>query len=453
MHSISTKTWAGLFVLYVLASAGMGFAADWRWASDPVAFYTGRQAARDSDPFDVAGWQMSASPSGAFPLEKTAMKPSGNPLLADAPRAFRWTRKGGGVTRYRLKLSLRHPKTGQYLLVCKSWIPQPVSGNPKWKPPVHAIITGGQYRWTITDYVGARPILTSVAFFRIQTEKRAYMVIDLSGGTSAATFPVIYLNAIPAGTFTMGSPTGQLGHVMEEEQQRSVTLTKDFYIGVFEVTQRQWELVMGNRPSYFNDPMYYRTRPVERVSYYDIREDPKNAAISPNWPQSSQAHRESFMGVLRAKTGMNTLDLPTEAQWEYACRAGTATALNSRRNLMDTQLCPNVAQVGRYRHNGDPFTHGGVPPSAGTDLVGAYHPNAWGLYDMHGNVMEWCLDWWSSYSGAVTNPPGAESGSVRMLRGGSWSSTAQSCRSASRDCEWPSDRQHTFGFRVARTLP
>ncbi len=176
-----------------------------------------------------------------------------------------------------------------------------------------------------------------------------YMVIDLSGGTGASSYPVTYLSSvpaggwadtykttklvlrkIPAGTFTMGSPTGELGR-QSDEIQHTVTLTKAFYIGVFEVTQRQWELVMGNRPSYFNNSAYYATRPVEQVSYNDVRENPANSAISPNWPASSQVHPDSFMGKLRSKTGFATFDLPTESQWEYACRAGTVTALNAAR--------------------------------------------------------------------------------------------------------------------------
>jgi formylglycine-generating enzyme required for sulfatase activity len=173
-----------------------------------------------------------------------------------------------------------------------------------------------------------------------------YMVIDLSGGTNTASYPVFYLNSAPAdgwtdeyktsqlvmrkiskGTFTMGSPSNELGRFefgCSDETQHQVTLTKDFYIGVFEITQRQWELVMGYRPSYFKNATYYATRPVEQVSYYDIRENPANGDDpAVDWPANNAVNAASFMGKLRAKTGLSTFDLPTESQGEYACRAGT----------------------------------------------------------------------------------------------------------------------------------
>jgi formylglycine-generating enzyme required for sulfatase activity len=243
-----------------------------------------------------------------------------------------------------------------------------------------------------------------------------------------------------------------------------VTLTKYFYIGVFEVTQKQWELVIGNRPSYFNNSTYYATRPVEQVSYYEIRENPlpviddstKGSAISPNWPQSSQVHADSFMGKLRAKTGLSTLDLPTEAQWEYACRAGTTTALNSGYNMTGMMYDPKMDVVGRYWYNGGSGYSQGCAPSAGTATAGSYAANAWGLYDMHGNVWEWCLDWHETYHAPTTDPVGAASGSYRLARGGCWSYNARSCRSANRLDFWPDYRSIDFGFggfRLSRTLP
>jgi len=303
-----------------------------------------------------------------------------------------------------------------------------------------------------------------------------YLVVDLSGGPSAPSYPVTYLDAVPPGgwtdehkttklvlrripattpDFTMGSPSGELGHESNETQHQ-VTLTSDFYMGVFEVTQRQWELVMGNKPSHFNNETYYQTRPVEQVSYYDIRENPNNSAISPNWPASSEVHADSFMGKLRAKTGLATFDLPTESQWEYACRAGTATALNSGHNLTSTDSDPQMDEVGRYWYNGGSSYSQSCAPSACTAAAGSYPANAWGLYDMHGNVLEWCLDWYGTYPGTVTDPPGASSasGSLRVLRGGSWFYCAGYCRSAYRNNYYnPGYRGIYYGFRACCAPP
>jgi len=301
-----------------------------------------------------------------------------------------------------------------------------------------------------------------------------YLVIDLSGGPAAANYPVGYLSAlpsggwtdehkttklvmrkIPAGTFTMGSPSNELGRYElgrnDHETQHTVTLTKAFYMGVFEVTQRQWELVMGNRPSFFTNSSYYLTRPVEQVSYYDVRENAdSNSTIGTSWPASGAVGATSFLGKLRAKTGLATFDLPTEAQWEYACRAGTTQALNSGHNLTDKERDARMDTVGRYQKRS---TDANCATNTGTATVGSYLANAWGLYDMHGNVSEWCLDWFGMYSGSVQDPAGElRSEAGRVLRGGVWGNRAEYCRSASRDRVSPDCRNFYFGFRAAMTL-
>ncbi len=303
-----------------------------------------------------------------------------------------------------------------------------------------------------------------------------YLVVDLSGGASAPSYPVTYLDAVPPGgwtdehkttklvlrripattpDFTMGDRATDYPGASDSGLHQ-VTLTKDFYLGVFEVTQRQWELVMTNKPSYFNNATYYATRPVEQVSYYDIRENPANSDDpAVDWPANSAVNANSFMGKLRGKTGLSGFDLPTESQWEYACRAGTTTALNSGYNLTSTGQDARMDAVGRYWYNG-PSTVG-YAQSVGTDgataKAGSYLANQWGLYDMHGNVWEWCLDWYGTYPGTVTDPPGASSGSSRVFRGGGWISGAYACHSAFRDGNPPGARSATVGFRAALAPP
>lgn len=299
---------------------------------------------------------------------------------------------------------------------------------------------------------------SSAVRFKVNATEMAiagdYLVVDLSAGPSASSYPVTTLSAvpaggwtdeykttklvfrrIPAGTFIMGSPVGELGreYALGDETQHQVTLTQPFYMGVFEVTQKQWERVMGTWPSYFNNSSYRDPRPVEYVSYDMIR----GSSAGAGWPANSDVDADSFMGRLRARTG-KAFDLPTESQWEYAGRAGTTTALNSGKNLTDLYQCANMDEVGRYRCNGGSGYSEGGDTSGGTAKAGSYLPNQGGLYDIHGNVWEWYLDWFPGYEG-----------SLRVLRGGSWDSYANNCRVALRDSFYPGYANRTLGFRAA----
>lgn len=284
-----------------------------------------------------------------------------------------------------------------------------------------------------------------------------YAIVDISGGPGAGSYSVSYqgqapadlltndnyktnkivLRRILAGTYTMGSPAEELGH-QSDEDQHPVTLTEDFYIGVFEVTQAQYENVTGDDPSQYKGSH----RPVEEVSWNDIR--------GGTWPGdplgSGEPDSNTFFGLLREKTGL-AFDLPTEAQWEYACRAGRTTSLNSGENITTTNgECPNLNEVGRYWYNRDDGKGGYGEHTT----VGSYQqPNAWGLYDMHGNVYEWCRDWYDDYpTSPVTDPLGGATGSTRVLRGGSWGNLPLICRSANRSVNAPANRLNSNGFRV-----
>ena len=291
----------------------------------------------------------------------------------------------------------------------------------------------------------------NLSFTAEYDDLQQYLVIDLSGGANAASYPVSYLTDVPSGgwtdeykttklvlrridpgTFTMGSPDNEVGR-RTNETPHQVTLTHSYYIGVFELTQRQWELVMGNRPSAFSNTVCYATRPVEQVSYNQVR----GSELGKWWPQMNAVDETSFMGKLRVKTG-RLFDLPTEAQWEYACRAGTVTALNSGKNLSALSgVDANMAEVGRYYYNSGSYNSSydfnGSTDETGTAKVGSYLPNAWGLYDMHGNVGELCLDWYQEAGlSAATDPVGPETATQRSVRSGSWANYSDHCRSAMR---------------------
>jgi formylglycine-generating enzyme required for sulfatase activity len=226
---------------------------------------------------------------------------------------------------------------------------------------------------------------------------------------------------IPPGEFLMGSPEDEPFRE-DNERQHLVTITQGFWLGKYPVTQAQWEAVMGSNPSHFRGS----NLPVESVSWNDVSQ-PKG-----------------FLERVNLHAGASGIFLlPTEAQWEYACRAGTTTALNSGKNLTaDMESCPNLDEVAWYRENSGITTH----------PVGQKKANAWGLHDMHGNVWEWCADWDGKYvDGTLVDPRGPESGSNRVVRGGSWNNYAGDCRVAGRNYFIPSISYLNFGFRMARS--
>ena len=215
---------------------------------------------------------------------------------------------------------------------------------------------------------------------------------------------------VPAGEFQMGSANES----DEERPVHTVRISKPFYLGLHEVTQGQWETVTGSNPSRFKGDT---NRPVETVSWEEV---------------------QKFIDKLNSKEGGTKYRLPTEAEWEYAARAGSTTAYS---------FGDDSSQLGKYAwfaDNADNTTH----------PVGKLQPNAWGLYDMHGNVWEWVQDWYGKYTAEpVTDPQGPASGSYRVLRGGGWGHGAGKCRSAYRGNGAPGGRVVGLGFRLLRTAP
>ena len=242
----------------------------------------------------------------------------------------------------------------------------------------------------------------------------------------------MWFRRIEPGTFMMGCPKNELGY-MPTETQHKVTISKPFYIGVFQVTQKQFNFIIGENPSLFKDDIC----PVECVTYEMLRGSDKGA----NWPADNDVDDYSFLGKLKANVNVR-FDLPTEAQWEYACRAGTTTAWNNGKNITSNRDDPELDKLGCYAGNGS--TH--AP-------VGCFLPNAWGIFDMHGNVWEWCLDWVDIFENeSATDPKAPQSGDWRVIRGGSVGNDAARCRAASRYINAPGKASYLLGFRLVINL-
>ncbi len=288
-----------------------------------------------------------------------------------------------------------------------------------------------------------------------------YLIVDLTGGAEAASYPVIGFKALadvykskklpneyktnklllrlmPTGCFSPEFiPCNDV--FADECSCRKRVMPKiritAFFMGVFEVTQKQWELVMGANT---NPARYkYDCHPVENVSYDEIR----GAIKGKDAPLNMNVDADSFLGRLQAKTGFS-FDLPTEWQWEYACRARTKTDFNNGKNYKEghNSVISNCACYNFTAKNGV------------YETVGSYNPNKFGLYDMHGNVFEWCLNYWDRLEESIKegcNPIGAIKGISRVIRGGSWASFADECRSSYRRSLMSKLKGDTIGFRLS----
>ena len=347
----------------------------------------------------------------------------------------------------------------------------------KWRP-ANTLRTVG------IDAVNARAVLTAWTPNRMPD----YLVCDLTGGdrpryfVNEADLPgdngvqsdiykteKLLLKFVRARdvAWSMGASTNEAGFIgwnAEKNAQvvgnqggeplRQVMLTQNYYLGVYEVTQDQYRRVMGTNPSTFATADDSAKRPVENVSYNMLR-----VSTGKGWPSGGHATVGDFaLAQFRAKASL-ALALPTEAQWEFACRAGTGSPFADYRTIFgtaatakgenDATVVPELDDLGRYAGNGTE-----------TAVVGSYEPNAWGFYDLHGNVQEWVLDFcnpWPAADGLVVDPTGgtnaeAYAGTTRVLKGGAYNSSARRCRSAARRFNVPNGAQSSFGFRLCWTV-
>ncbi len=235
----------------------------------------------------------------------------------------------------------------------------------------------------------------------------------------------IAMRLIPAGSFLMGSPETERGRDLDEGPVHEVSISRPFYMGKYEITQRQWESVMEFNPSEF-------------------------ASANPRMPLENVRWEEAaaFVRLLCEMEGVpeGTYRLPTEAEWEYACRAGTRAPFCFG-DILDLRLA---------NFDGE-HPYGGaieMEPPGTTVRIGLFPPNAWGLYDMHGNVWEWCSDFWGKYPPVpLRDPAGPRRGAKRVARGGCWISYGRTCRSANRWGGRPDFHAAYLGVRIVRELP
>ena len=317
--------------------------------------------------------------------------------------------------------------------------------RPSYAAGAHRLV------WTPEDPSRVPARATVEVAIRETTTPLPYCVVDLSGGTSAAKHPVSYLDDVPAGgwtdayktdylvlrlvqpgTFTMGD---QVHDGLSYPVFPDITLTRPYYIAIFETTEGQWARMGGS------DVSADSTRPATDVAFVEVR----GSRNGVKWPESADidAGNSAKLSGLRTRTGL-LFDLPTEAQWEYAARAGTSTDYGNGTDWTDSAEDPAMDAVGRYLFNAPDGLLKTAP-------VGSYAPNAWGLYDMHGNVWELCLDRWSAMlESPAVDPVGSATASfrTRVTRGGSYESWAEDCTSAARvrqDCQ---TRNESVGFRL-----
>lgn len=320
-----------------------------------------------------------------------------------------------------------------------------------WQPdkswPGHKI-TDGSVCARVNAYAANRP--------------PAYMAVDLTGNAAIAYYESagavpggvsndIYKTEIllmrkitaPDGTFEMGYEASG------DNAAHPASIASDYFIGVYQITQSQWKRVFGADDFKFKNDNYL-TRPADNVSYNIARQSSTHSPQGDAYPAAP--YGDSFLGKLRTATGL-AFDLPSEAQWEYACRAGHPGTLLGDGSAYST---PNMTKLGRINANSISVSESQFttvdPNDGGPALVGSYAPNSWGIYDMHGNVFEWCLDWYepdiTKLNGAVVATRGANTRAERVRRGGSYKNDAAIARSWYRLSAGTTAAAENHGIRV-----
>lgn len=353
------------------------------------------------------------------------------------------------------------------------------------QPGTHTFRWRARKDWPANLITNATIRLNAYYTNQIDQVPGAYMRVDLAGGQNAASYPVLYTLTGPstddeghasstddkdrylwlrrvgsAGPITYRQGSSTIGSLIDNpataEVVREVTLTNAFFVGVFPVTQAQYVRIIAKNDDTANSGGDHA--PVNYVNYEDVR---GSVAEGVDWPNTGhdKVGPNSFLHALRTRTGLE-FDLPTEAQWEFFCRAGTDTDFNDGSNLSPTnyyigttfvtnkKYSVSLAKIAWFGYSDEVGKGNARSPKE----VGLKNPNAWGLYDCHGNVWELCLDWWVSklQSTAVTDPPGPYSNSQlrRVIRGGSALNTAAECRSAQRHYRGLAERTTGTGFRL-----
>ena len=304
-------------------------------------------------------------------------------------------------------------------------------GGQTWRVPAETFVEGSDVGLRITSGTGKQIVWDAGADAPdvYGANFRPKIIADDGQGSGGgegvltATLPggaTMDFVWIEPGTFLMGSPESEPGRYSSEGPQHEVTISQGFYLGKCEIAQAQWQSVMG-------------TTPWSGQSY--VQENPQHPAVYISWNDVQE-----FIQAVNEAAGAELYRLPTEAEWEYACRAGTTT----RWSFGDDE-----GQLGEYAWYYDNAWEVGLEYA---QPVGTKLPNPWGLHDMHGNVYEWCQDWYGSYSSSSQiDPTGPVTGSARVIRGGRFGSVAQYVRSASRSNYSPSNRSNNIGARLLRT--